>query len=72
MAVFSASPIVAGSYSVVNWLILQLSLCLSFCQQTALHIAASKGRDYTVKCLVKQGANISIKDRTGVSVFTDY
>ena len=37
-------------------------------QQTALHIAASKGRDYTVECLVKQGANITIRDRDGVSV----
>jgi len=35
---------------------------------TALHIAASKGRDYTVKCLVRQGANIRIKDKNGVSV----
>ena len=37
-----------------------------FYQQTALHIAASKGRGFTVKCLVKQGANIIIKDKNEV------
>ena len=37
-------------------------------QQTPLHIAASNGRDYTVECLVKKGADIYIKDKTGVSV----
>ena len=36
-------------------------------QQTPLHVAASKGRDYTVKCLVKKGADTNIKDRNGVS-----
>ena len=36
-------------------------------QKTPLHIAASKGRDYTVECLVKKGADINIKDKTGVS-----
>ena len=35
-------------------------------QQTPLHVAASKGRDYTVECLVKKGADINIKDKNGV------
>jgi len=35
-------------------------------QQTALHVAASKGHDYTVECLVKKGAAINIKDKKGV------
>ena len=39
-----------------------------FYQQTPLHIAASTGRDYTVECLVKERADISIKDKAGVSV----
>ena len=37
-------------------------------QQTPLHIAASHGHDYTVECLVKKGADISFKDKDGVSV----
>ena len=37
-------------------------------QWTPLHVAASKGRDYTVKYLVKKGADISIKDKAGVSI----
>ena len=36
-------------------------------QQTPLHVAANKGHDYTVECLVKKGANINIKDKKGVS-----
>ena len=36
-------------------------------QQTPLHVAASKGRDYTVEYLVKKGANMNIKDKKGVS-----
>ena len=35
-------------------------------QRTPLHVAASKGRDYTVKCLVKKEADKDIKDKTGV------
>ena len=35
-------------------------------QQTPLHVAASKSRDYTVEWLVKKGADINIKDKTGV------
>ena len=35
-------------------------------QWTPLHVAASKDRDYTVQCLVKKGADISIKDENGV------
>ena len=31
-----------------------------------MHVAASKGRDYTVKWLVKKGADMDIKDKTGV------
>ena len=36
-------------------------------QQTPLHVAASKGRDYTVEMLVKEGADMNIKDKEGVS-----
>ena len=35
-------------------------------QRTPLHVAASKGRDYTVECLVKKGADMNIKDKFGV------
>ena len=35
-------------------------------QQTPLHVAASHGHDYTVECLVKKGADINIKNETGV------
>ena len=37
-----------------------------FYQQTPLHVAASNGRDYTVEWLVKKGADINIKNKTGV------
>ena len=33
-----------------------------------MHIAAREGRDFTVEFLVKQGANIHIQDKKGVSV----
>ena len=36
-------------------------------QQTPLHVAARKGRDYSVECLVKKGADMNIKDKKGVS-----
>ena len=36
-------------------------------QQTPLHVAASKGHDYTVEYLVKKRANMNIKDKKGVS-----
>jgi len=36
-------------------------------QQTPLHVAASKGHDYTVEYLVKKGANMNIQDKKGVS-----
>ena len=35
-------------------------------QQTPLHVAASHGRDYTVECLVKKGADMNIKYKSGV------
>ena len=35
-------------------------------QQTPLHVAASNNRDYTVECLVKKGADMNIKDESGV------
>ena len=37
-------------------------------QQTPLHVAASNGSDYIVKCLVKKGADMNLRDRKGVSV----
>ena len=37
-------------------------------QQTPLHVAARKGRDYTVECIVKKGADMNIRDKNGVSV----
>ena len=36
-------------------------------QQTPMHTAAKKGHEYTVKGLVKQRADINIKDNDGVS-----
>ena len=44
-----------------------LKFATFFYQQTPLHVAASKGRDYTVECLVKNGADMNIKDKKGVS-----
>ena len=35
-------------------------------QQTPLHVAAIKGHDYAVECLVKKKADMNIKDKTGV------
>ena len=35
-------------------------------QRTPLHVAASKGRDYTVEHLVRKGADMHIKDKDGV------
>lgn len=42
---------------------------VSFCQRTPLHLAAREGRDNTVECLVKQGANIT-QDKNGVCGWT--
>ena len=39
---------------------------ISLFQQTPLHIAASKGRDYTVKFLLDKGAHVNFKDKNGV------
>ena len=50
------------------WNLLSQSLFVSFCQQTPLHIAASKNYERTVECLVDKGADINIKDNTGVSI----
>ena len=36
-------------------------------QQTPLHVAASKGRDYSVECLVNKEADMNIQDKKGVS-----
>ena len=46
----------------------QVDLFLSLHQQTPMHIAASKDYERTVKCLVNEGADINIKDNTGVSI----
>ena len=40
----------------------------SFFQQTPMHTAAREGHEYTVKSLVKQGADTSIKDTDDVSM----
>ena len=44
-----------------------LSCCFLY-QWTPLHTAAARGHDYTVICLIKNGADINIKDKNGVSV----
>ena len=49
-------------------LLSQVGLFLSLHQQTPLHIAASKNYERTVECLVDEGADINIKDNTGVGV----
>ena len=38
-----------------------------FIQQTSLHIAASKKFANVVKYLVKEGADVNVKDKQGVS-----
>jgi len=56
------------SQSILNHNIYHCKYFLTFSyQQTPLHVAASKGRDYTVECLVKKGANMNTKDKRGVS-----
>ena len=45
-----------------------LKVALFLNQRTPLHVAASKGHDYTVECLVNERADISIKDNAGVSM----
>jgi len=32
-----------------------------------MHTAAKQGNEYTMKCLVKLGADLNIKDKKGVS-----
>ena len=39
-------------------------------QWTPLLVAASKGHDYTVECLVKKGADVNIKANDGVGETT--
>ena len=46
--------------------IIAMFLVTSFYQQTPLHVAASNRRDYTVECLVRNKADMNIKDKTGV------
>ena len=38
-----------------------------FYQHTPLHVATREGRDYTVECLVRKGAKITITKNDGVS-----
>ena len=45
-----------------------LKLFLPLWQRTPLHIAAREGYEYTVECLVRQGAVIDMKDKDGVSI----
>ena len=47
--------------------IIAILLFTFFCQRTPLHLAASNGHDYTVECLVEKGADMNIRDKTGVS-----
>ena len=50
-----------------QWLsLIALKVVTFFYQRTPLHVAARKGHDYTVKCLVKKGADMDTKDKTGV------
>ena len=50
-------------------LILLIIICYIFLiQRTPLHIAAREGYRFTLEHLVKEGADISIKDNSGVSV----
>ena len=52
-----------------QWLInISSNVLLLSYQQTPLHVAATKGHDYTVECLVKKGADMDIKDKAGVSM----
>jgi len=41
----------------------------SLCQRAPLHIAAGKGYEYTLKCLIEQGADVNIKDNDGVCTY---
>ena len=50
------------------WKSLQIPRITFSYQQTPLHVATSKGRDYTVEYLVKKGADKNIKDKNGVNV----
>ena len=36
------------------------------CQRTPLYVATSRNHDYTVEWLVKKGADINLKEKTGV------
>ena len=55
-------------FNVYRWkYFLQINFVTFSYQQTPLHVAASKGHDYTVEYLVKKGADMDIKDKKGVS-----
>ena len=47
---------------------MEIKLAQFVYQQSPLHIAAREGHDFTAKRLFKKGADISIKDKAGVSV----
>ena len=51
-----------------NCCLILLIIIVILIQRTPLHIAAREGYRYTVEHLVKNGADISIKDNSGVSV----
>ena len=44
-----------------------VTLCSLSSQQTPMHTAAKVGNEYTMRELVKLGANMNIKDNDGVS-----
>ena len=50
-------------FSMTNYYLKLISILY---QWTPLHVVASKAHDYTVKGLVKKGANVNIRDTNGV------
>ena len=56
---------------VIKLLILQVFISISLQQKTALHVAAAAGFKEIVKYLVSKQADVSIKDKAGVSIW-DY
>ena len=64
MKLVNSSPM--PNFANICFLLLFVCLFVVYTQRTLLHVAASNGRDYTVEWLVEKGADINIKDKTGV------